>query len=299
MIRRIFLVLFFLASSTLSFSVGGYNQWKTVHILIDPGHGGKDPGKPGGRSKKNEKDLNLAIALKVGGYIEQKMKNVKVSYTRTTDTYVSLEDRVEMANRLDVDYFLSIHCNSNPNRWIYGSKVHIHSHAHQKSKQWAQLVDEDLSSRAQRKSRGIMSTYDRGYNLYVLQYTNMPAILVELGFMTNAVESRYLNSEMGQVYLASSLFRSFRAMVEQQHTPSIYKVQIMASQKKVPLNSKHFKKLGMEVEELRIGTNRNASNDKFIYKYMVGKEPSKSAAQVLANKVRKLGFKDAFVVQLR
>ncbi len=271
-----------------------------VHVVIDPGHGGKDPGKPGDKNNKlHEKDINLSIALKLGGYIQQKLKGVKVTYTRTRDNFVSLEQRTEMANKLNADYFISIHCNSNPNKWISGAKLHIHSHSDTQSKVWAKTIEKDLVTRAQRKSRGIMSAYDRGYNLYVLQNTKMPAILAELGFLTNPTDSRYLSSEQGRVFLASSLFRSFRDFISDKQTAGLYKVQIMASQKKVSLQNKGFKKLGMKVEELRVGTNRKTSNNKFIYKYMVGTEPTKDAAYQLASKVKKLGFKDAFVVKLR
>lgn len=294
------LILLSILLFTFTITQAQSNRWKPIHIMIDPGHGGKDPGKPSTlRNKLNEKDINLSIALKLGTYIQQKIKGVKVSYTRTTDQFVSLERRVEMANKLGVDYFLSIHCDSNPKKWIYGTKLHIHSHSHKQSKLWSQITEKDLQARAQRRSRGIMSAYDRGYNLFVLQYTKMPALLVELGFLTNQIENRYLSSEQGQVFLASSLFRSFRNLVEMQRKPPLYKVQIMASQKKVSLKNTGFQKLGMKVEELRVGTNKRTSNNKFIYKYMVGTEASKDAAYKLARKVKKLGFKDAFVVKLR
>ncbi|MCW3078029.1 MAG: hypothetical protein JWO32_2638 [Bacteroidetes bacterium] len=79
-------------------------------IVIDPGHGGKDPGCNGVSCK--EKDVSLAVALKLGKLIEENMKDVKVIYTRTTDVFVELEDRAQIANKAKADLFLSIHCNA-------------------------------------------------------------------------------------------------------------------------------------------------------------------------------------------
>src|SRR5690606_14235069 len=79
-------------------------------IVIDPGHGGKDPGCLGSTHK--EKEIALAVALKLGKYIEENLKDVKVIYTRTTDVFVELEDRALIANKAKADLFISIHCNA-------------------------------------------------------------------------------------------------------------------------------------------------------------------------------------------
>jgi len=87
---------------------GGGSTIKT--IVIDPGHGGKDPGCQGATHK--EKEVSLAVALKLGKYIEENFKDVKVIYTRTTDVFVELEDRAQIANKAKADLFISIHCNA-------------------------------------------------------------------------------------------------------------------------------------------------------------------------------------------
>jgi N-acetylmuramoyl-L-alanine amidase len=79
-------------------------------IVIDPGHGGKDPGCSGASHK--EKDISLAVALKLGKLIEENLKDVKVIFTRTTDIFVDLEDRAQIANKAKADLFISIHCNA-------------------------------------------------------------------------------------------------------------------------------------------------------------------------------------------
>jgi len=300
-----FLLVVLSALMALSFTSNSSNpKKKIITLVIDPGHGGRDPGKPrGSKTRLHEKELNLKIALKLGGYIKQKLKNVRVLYTRSTDKYVSLEERADFANRHKADYFISIHCNSNPNKWIQGTKTHIHSHSFKTSKLLANLIEEDFKYRAKRKSRGVMSAYDRGYNLFVLHATNMPSVLVEAGFMSNPTEEKYLNSEQGQTFVASSIFRAFKKMLSIKHPyldkPTVYKVQIMASTKKISLSHREFKKLGMKVEELRIGASGRTSDNPFVYKYVVGNEFTREKANLLARKVKRLGFKDAFVVTLK
>ena len=83
---------------------------KVKTIVIDPGHGGKDPGCNG--VSHTEKEVALAVALKLGKLIEENMKDVKVIYTRKTDVFVELEDRAEIANQNNADLFISIHCNA-------------------------------------------------------------------------------------------------------------------------------------------------------------------------------------------
>ena len=94
-------------------------------VVIDPGHGGKDPGAPGKTSKTSEKHLVLAISKQLGNKIKAAYPDVKVVYTRSTDVFVELKERVNIAKRNKADLFISIHCNSNNSSQPYGASVHI------------------------------------------------------------------------------------------------------------------------------------------------------------------------------
>lgn len=103
---------------------------KVNTVVIDAGHGGKDPGTSGVSSK--EKDIALKIALELGKTIQQYLKDVKVIYTRSTDKFIKLEDRATMANKNGADLFISIHCNSLPadtpeqkKQGIFGTETYI------------------------------------------------------------------------------------------------------------------------------------------------------------------------------
>ena len=113
MVKKIqyFFVLVLLLTMATGFTLDGRKAPGTIRtIVIDPGHGGKDPGCHG--VTHNEKTVALAVALKLGKYIEEHMEDVKVIYTRTTDVFVELEDRAQIANKAKADLFISIHCNA-------------------------------------------------------------------------------------------------------------------------------------------------------------------------------------------
>ena len=91
-------------------------------IVLDAGHGGKDPGNLGtGRYKQTEKEITLAVTLKLGEYIEKNLPDIKVVYTREGDTYPTLWQRVNIANDAKADLFISIHCDAFTNSNAYGS----------------------------------------------------------------------------------------------------------------------------------------------------------------------------------
>ncbi|KXX69734.1 N-acetylmuramoyl-L-alanine amidase [Flammeovirga sp. SJP92] len=272
---------------------------KTYVVVIDPGHGGKDPGKPRGSSAyMHEKDINLRIAKKIGMLMRQYMPNIQVYYTRTSDKYISLEDRVDFAEVAQADYFLSIHSNSNPNKWIVGAKAHVDTDQDQVSVALAKVLLNSIEKKTLIQSRGLMNREDRGYNLYVLKNTSMPSVLIECGFLSNPYERKYINSEKGQKEIANAIFQGFQSFHGQSSTPQgdNYSIQILATNKKVSNTNPHFQKLlsqGHLIKEHEI-----IRNNKKIYKYTVGNVPTTETAQSLKLRIRNLGFSDAFVVKM-
>ncbi len=228
---------------------------KTWVIVIDAGHGGKDPGAIGPISK--EKNINLAIALKTGEYLEQNVKNVKVLYTRKTDVFMELRDRPDFANKNNADLFISIHSNSisrstikGAETWIMGPAQNEQNLAVAMKENEVILLEDDFSTKyegfdpkspesyimftvmqntfrqqstlfastiqSQLKNRA--GRIDRGVKqsgFWVLYMTTMPSVLVETGFITNPDEEKYLISSEGQDYIASAIYRATRDYINE------------------------------------------------------------------------------------
>lgn len=110
-------------SFSFQFNAFAQNSGKISIIVIDAGHGGRDPGALGKRSM--EKDIALNVALKTGRYIEQNFSDVKVIYTRKTDKFVELHKRGKIANKAKANLFISIHCNSNTSKSPYGTETYV------------------------------------------------------------------------------------------------------------------------------------------------------------------------------
>tara|TARA_R110001592_G_scaffold209275_1_gene460472 strand:+ start:64058 stop:65290 length:1233 start_codon:yes stop_codon:yes gene_type:complete len=227
-------------------------------VVLDAGHGGRDPGNLGTRRYKTvEGDIALAVTLRLGEYIEEYLPEVKVIYTRRDNTTVALEKRAEIANEAEGDLFISIHCDSFHKSSVHGCTSIVLGKDHNdenrialqenavimleddyetrykgfdpnnpastiglnlmqqtylnESIEIASLIQGQFSERVMRKDRGI-----KQQPLYVTSRTAMPAVLVELGFLTNPEEEDFLNSEKGQSYMASAMFRAIRDFKAQQ-----------------------------------------------------------------------------------
>lgn len=219
-------------------------------IVLDAGHGGKDPGNLGSRSR--EKDINLAVTLMVGKYIEESMPDVEVIYTRKDDSFPTLKERPQIANNNKADLFVSIHSNSAANKSAFGTETFVMGTKHfdanfdivkrensvilleenyeenyegfdpaspesymmfnlmskaffENSVTLADQIETQFKDRVGRKSRGVKQG-----PFYVLWTPSMPSVLVELGFLSNSNEERFLMSKTGQEYMASAIFRSIR-----------------------------------------------------------------------------------------
>ena len=266
-------------------------------IVINPGHGGRDPGNLSISNKyKHEKDINLEVSLKLGNYLKR-LDNVEVIYTRTTDKTVSLDKIVEIANTKAADFFVSIHCNHNLSSSITGAEVHIHSYHFKTTLRFASAIERQIRTRSGRNSLGIKDKRDRGHNLQVLQYVNMPGVLIELGFMSNRKEEIFLNSKYGQEILASAIYRGIRDFLQgnfkKESRNTYYKVQILASKKVQKNLKKKYKNLTMRIDEHR------RENHEYKYYYTIGREYTKKDAKKLLNKIRLLGFKDSYIVKFK
>jgi N-acetylmuramoyl-L-alanine amidase len=222
-----------------------------VHIIvIDAGHGGKDPGASG--SKTKEKDVALGVALKLGKYIEDNFKDVTVIYTRDKDVFIPLFDRADIANKANADLFISIHANWSVKSYVYGAETFVMGeHKNESNFEVAKTennvitLEDDyttkyegfdpnsiesyivfsliqrtylnqslkFASKVQDEFREKARRIDRGVlqaGFLVLWRTTMPGVLIETGFISHPDEEMYLSSNQGQDYLASAIFRAFK-----------------------------------------------------------------------------------------
>lgn len=244
------LVLVSLGAWTNPDKATGNPSVKNWVVVIDAGHGGKDPGSIGRKSK--EKFIALSLALKTGRYIEDKIDGVKVIYTRDKDEFVELYRRAEIANKANADLFISIHCNGLNDKRVRGSETFamgIHKDAGNLEVAMAEnsviTLEDDYTTRyqgydpnssesfiafslmqniyleqslnfasfVQSQFRERVGLRDRGVKqagFIVLWQTTMPSVLVEAGFISNIEEEKFLSSEKGQDYVASAIFRAFR-----------------------------------------------------------------------------------------
>ena len=234
------------------------NDNKIDLIMIDAGHGGKDPGNLGTkRYSTTEKDISLKVAVKLGKYIKDKIPGVKVIYSRTTDTYPTLKERTEKANKEKVDLFISIHCDSFHKESAIGCGTYVMGTAkteanlkmaqrenavmlkeddHEKvyggfdpysPESYIELnlrqnafIDQSLnfSDKVQTQFRDRVGRIDRGVRqapYWVISFTTMPSVLIELGFLTNKKEEDFLITDKGQDLMASAIFRAFRDYKEE------------------------------------------------------------------------------------
>jgi len=269
-------LLFLLHLPTQSSANKYDNTYKIKTIVIDAGHGGKDGNTHGSFSK--EKDITLAVALKLGKAIEQEIEGVKVIYTRTDDSFIELYERINIANKNKADLFISLHCNSMPNtrrrvvaRYARNSKGKRYPVYQTVSSQntavngvetfvsgYGRLDEQDVAVR-ENASMLLEENYQENYDgfdpndpesyiifslmknqyrdlsikfasfiqneyiksgrtdrgvkeqsLAVLARAGMPAILTEMGFISNPEEERYMNSAEGQTTIVNNIVEAIK-----------------------------------------------------------------------------------------
>ena len=344
------------------------NSLGLTTIVIDPGHGGKDPGAPGQTSATSEKHIVLSVSKLLGDKIKNAYPDVKVIYTRSDDRFIGLHDRAMVARKNDADLFISIHCNSSRNKSAYGSSVHILGQKSDRSSNTTDYFEKNMSV-AQRENEVII--LEEGYETrykhfdpntpeayigYTLQWkahyessllfaaevvdklmvspltprtiaidqdifqvlveANMPAVLLELAFISNQNEYKYMASKSGQEEIAERLFKAFKSYKTQydrslniesapvqsstaatttNHSPAVqtvsdtyYSIQIMSLSRILADNDPALK--GLKVHTVK----QEGSN---IYKYMSGRYSSKEEAAAHLNSVRSK-VPGAFIVKV-
>ena len=165
-------------------------------IVIDAGHGGKDPGATSSLGFY-EKTVNLAVARRVAYLLRQ--RGVRVEMTRTGDYFIELEDRAAIANRLNADLFVSIHSDSSPKSSRRGFTLYVANGASWASRRAAGALEDAMSG------TGLSSHGMRKANYHVLVETSGPAVLVEMGYLSNSREAALLRDSAFQDRMAEAI----------------------------------------------------------------------------------------------
>lgn len=349
---------------------------KNFVVVLDAGHGGNDPGAVGLKGK--EKNINLAVVLKLGKLIEENMPDVTVQYTRKRDVFVGLKERTEIAHRHHGDLFISVHSNSvskknKRRKTLSGVSTYVLGTAksaenletaqrensvimleddytskyegfdphspesyiifetmqdsyRERSISFAALVQKEMKSVAGRKDNGV-----RQNGFYVLAFTGMPSILVELDYLCNPTQEKYLLSEAGQNEMAQALYNAFviykasydgksdaiAAVQEAQKAASQYQESEQAeecestsdeSSTSIEADSKtkvykvQFmalpKKLSSNSKHFKGLSPVDYYKENGYYKYTYGASTTREGIESDLKKVRKL-FKDAFIIVMQ
>ena len=349
-----YLVLFFVLSLFFSNPFESYSQNDKFIVVIDAGHGGKDPG--GVANGYREKDVALNVSLLLGKLLSN--TEVKVVYTRKTDVFIGLWKRGKIANNAKADLFVSIHCNTVNNSKPYGTETFVLGlHANKqnleiakkenavilleddykeryegfdpnseesvlgltllqeenldKSFSLAAEIQQNFSQNLKRKNRGVKQA-----GFVVLHQTYMPSVLIELGFLSNKNEGKFLNSKMGQQQMAKEIAKAITKYYQQlkantvvsqsvniddsisnTYLPDetgteeevIFKIQIASSKNKLKAKSYNFRGL-KNIERVKVGS---------YYKYYYGITSNYQEVKNALLKAKKKGYSDAYIAAFK
>ena len=265
-IRTKFILIFVFFVAMIFNNSEGFAQKNDFVVVLDAGHGGKDPGKVGYKNVK-EKDIALSIVLQVGKLLE-KQGNIKVIFTRKTDVFVNLWERGRIANKADADLFVSVHCNahntqaSGAETWVLGTHANSQNFEVAKAENSVILLEDNykanykgfdpnslesvigltlmqeeyldqsiqLASLIQDGFSTKLARKDRGVKqagFVVLHQTYMPSILIETGFITNVKEGIYLGSKVGQQKFSESIYNGIIKYIQQLNLNSVENDEIV------------------------------------------------------------------------
>lgn len=351
-------ILLFLCILTCSYPVIGNTINDRFIVVIDPGHGGNDPGAIGTRGK--EKNINLNVARKLGRLIEDNCNDTKVVYTRKSDIFVPLHRRAEIANNAKANLFISIHTNAvaKKNSYVKGTETYtLGLHRTEENLEVAKkensviLIEDDYKQRYAGFNPNSSESYiifefmqdknmsqsvnfatliqqnfksynriDKGVHqagFLVLRETSMPSVLIELGYISNPSEETYLLSDKGTTDLANAIYRAFinykgdsskikpttvtsntrqeittpkEEEEETKETSKIkFKIQILASDKVLPQNSRQFKGLNPVSWYKENG----------LIKYTYAEDEDYNKILKIKRKIVDPKFKDAFIIAFK
>lgn len=349
-------ILLFLCILACSYPVIGNTINDRFIVVIDPGHGGNDPGAIGTRGK--EKNINLNVARKLGRLIEDNCNDTEVVYTRKSDIFVPLHRRAEIANNAKANLFISIHTNAvaKKNSYVKGTETYtLGLHRTEENLEVAKkensviLIEDDYKQRYAGFNPNSSESYiifefmqdknmsqsvnfatliqqnfksynriDKGVHqagFLVLRETSMPSVLIELGYISNPSEETYLLSDNGTTDLANAIYRAFinykgnsskikpttvtsntRQEIttpkekETKETSKIkFKIQILASDRVLPQNSKQFKGLKPVSWYKENG----------LIKYTYAEDEDYNKILKIKRKIVDPKFKDAFIIAFK
>lgn len=251
-----------------------------ARVFLDAGHGGHDPGAVG--NGMQEKAIALSVTLKIGNIL--KNHGIDVRYARTTDVFVELADRASRANSAQADKFISIHCNSFGDSSAKGVETYSYPGSSTGASLSKAIQDKIIASGAYTVNRGCKTA-----NFAVLRLTNMPAALVELGFISNSQDANILRNRQDDLAVAVS-----KGILSNLGIPyngggtTLYKVQTGAFS--VKANAENL------VNELKgKGYNPFIVSEGGLYKVQVGAFSVRANAEALVSELKSKGY-DAIIV---
>lgn len=356
--RCLLLLILAIGLHTVTYAQNNYAT-RIKCVVIDPGHGGHDPGTVSSGAKYKEKDIVLSVGLKLGSMIKSIYPDIKIIYTRSSDKFVPLAERSDIANRNNADLFISIHVNATKSTSVSGTETFVMG-MHKSESNFELCKAENsviaLEDNYETKYEGfnpnspesyiifsllqnthleqsiklaeiVQNNYKKGpvYNnrgvkqggLIVLWRSTMPAILTEIGFLSNSKDRAAMITKEGQTSIAKRLFNAFcqykdlyegNITDESRPAPAAEKKDATAAKRETPAaNASEYysiqvfsvgKLLGKNAAEFKGRRDISYIKVSGMYKYMVGKYPTKEkAVQDLAS-VRK-AFPGAFIIHVK
>lgn len=173
-------------------------------LVIDAGHGGKDAGALSKDETVYEKNINLQILLQLKELLDK--ENIKVYYTRLMDDKVFLRPRVELANAVDCDFFISIHCNANDSTEPSGTEILYYDTNYKQvsTERFANIFSEEVALTTSLAKRGLVK--EQKDDIFILDHARVPAIIVETGYITNRNDLNYLLKKENQKNIAQGIY---------------------------------------------------------------------------------------------